>query len=42
MKSDFYKNKKLFKKDDTQVNKLSASKKKPCGTNISLDIVEMM
>ena len=41
-KSDFYKNKKLFKKEDTGVNKLLASKKESYGTNISLDIVVMM
>ena len=31
-KSDFYKNKKLLKKDDIDVNKIFVSKKEPYGT----------
>ena len=32
-KSDFYKNKKVIKIDDIDVNKILVSKKEPCGTN---------
>ena len=31
-KSDFYKNKKLFKIEDTDVNKIFVSQKESCGT----------
>ena len=36
-KSNFYKNKKLFKKDDTDVNKILISKKESYGKNIHLN-----
>ena len=35
-KSDFYKNKKIFNIDDTDVNKILVSKKAPYGTNNAL------
>ena len=35
-KSDFYKNKKLYKVDDIDVNKILVSKKEPYGTNKSI------
>ena len=45
-KSKFYKNKKLFKIDDIDVNKISVSKKEPYGKkvhlNTSLDIMMMI
>ena len=34
-KSDFYKNKKVIEIDDTDANKILASKEKPCGTKKS-------
>ena len=36
-KINFYKNKKLFKKDDTDVNKILISKKESYGKNIHLN-----
>ena len=36
-KSDFYKNKKLFKREDIDVNKIFVSKKEPYGTKDSLN-----
>ena len=45
-KSNFYKNKKMFKIEDIDVNKILVSKKEPYGTkfhlNTSLDIMMMM
>ena len=35
-KSDFYKNKKPFQIDGTDVNKILVSKKEPCGTKNAL------
>ena len=35
-KTEFYKNKKIFKIDDTDVNKVLVSKKEPYGKNNSL------
>ena len=35
-KSDFYKNKKVYKVDDIDVNKILVSKKEPYGTNQSI------
>ena len=37
-KSNFYKNKKLFKIDDTDVDKILVSKKEPYGTNKSFKL----
>ena len=34
--SDFYKNKKVFQKDDIDVNKILVSKKEPYGTKNAL------
>ena len=36
LKSEFYKNKKLFQIDDTDVNKILVSKKEPSGTKNAL------
>ena len=36
-KSKFYKNKKLFKTDETDINKILVSKKEPYGKKIDLD-----
>ena len=45
-KSNFHENKKLFKIDDIDINKISAFKKEPYGKkihkNTSLDIMMMM
>ena len=38
-KSNFYKNKKLSKTDDIDVNKILISKKEPYGTKNSLKII---
>ena len=38
-KSKFYKNKKLFKIDDIDVNKISVSKKEPYGKKVQKDDV---
>ena len=35
-KSDFYKNKKVFKVDETDVDKMLVSKREPYGTNESV------
>ena len=35
-KTDFYKNKKAFKVDEIDVNKILVSKKEPYGTNKSI------
>ena len=35
-KTDFYKNKKAFKVDEIDVNKILVSKKEPYGTNTSI------
>ena len=36
-KSDFYRNKRLFKIYDIDVNKILVSKKEPCGKNVHLN-----
>ena len=40
-KNNFYKNKKLFKIEDIDINNILVSKKEPYGTNL-LDIMMMM
>ena len=35
-KSEFYKNKKIFQRDDIDVNKILVSQKEPCGTKKAL------